>query len=194
MLHKDVLNLLFPCELGGDHQLDMEVEGTALDRAMASALQLRLEMFPDTTELLLERWEKVYGIIPDPAKPLFQRQQLLRAKYNARGGISRRHLQAALRPFVGYDVEIEEYHVARCDDPNTLTDDQLFALDPALIWQFRIYIDNTLLQTAGYNPADIQRIINEMKPAHTQGILDTGTAGFFCDNPDSLTDLTFLAL
>ena len=194
MSHSDILKLLMPIYLDTCCDEDIELEGLHLDLAQASAEVLLTEMFPGTAEILLSRWEEIYGILVDESKPLFQRRQNLLAKINARAGLSRIHIQTALRPYVGYDVDIEEYHVPRCDDPGTLTDDERYAMDDQLIWQFTVYIDNSLLQTVGYAAADIQKIIDQVKPAHTQGILNTGIAGFFADHPDSLTDSTLLAL
>jgi uncharacterized protein YmfQ (DUF2313 family) len=150
-------------------------------------------MFPDTTDELLTDWERVYGLVQADL-PLFQRLQNFLSAYRREPRLDVPYMKEVVRPFVGYDVEVEEYMVFRCDDPRCLTDHDKYALDEDYVFQFTVIIDNALIQTVGYDPAAVQTAMNKAKPAHTNGVLDTGSAGFFCDDPNSLTDLTLLAI
>lgn len=196
MRYLDLLKLLLPHGAYSDsdtsgHGKDLSVHAEGLNACQANADALFSEIFPDAADALLEDWERVYGLSQSD-KPGFQRLQTLLAIINARGGLSVPHIQAALKPFIGIDAQIEEYMVFRCDDPRCLTDYSKYGTEEDYIYQFRVFVDNGLLQTVGYNAATIQEVINRIKPAHTTGILDTGQYGFFCDDPASLTDLTLL--
>jgi uncharacterized protein YmfQ (DUF2313 family) len=191
--NEDVLKLLLPIELGGSDADDRAVEGKHIDHIIELSDQLLKEMFPDDTDELLTDWERVYGLVQADL-PLFQRLQNFLSAYRREPRLDVLYIKEVVRPFVGYDVEVEEYMVFRCDDPRCLTDDDKFALEEDHVFQFTVIIDNALIQTVGYDPAAVQTAMNKAKPAHTNGVLDTGSAGFFCDDPNSLTDLTLLAI
>lgn len=193
MLHKDILKLLFSFELGGEFEKDIEIEGKHLDAAQVRAEDILKEIFSDTAVDLLSAWERVYALYQSEL-PLYQRIQNLLTAVRKKNRLDIKYLQSIVYPFVGYDVEITDYMIFRCDDPRCLTDSDVYAFDNDLIWQFTIKIDNALVQTPGYNPALVQTAIDDAKPAHTRGVLDTGTYGFFCDDTNSVTDLTLLAL
>lgn len=193
----ELLKLLLPYGVYSDvseaeYLKDLSVHADALELCQDNSEALLNECFPDSTDQFLSSWERVYGLNQSD-KPAFQRFQNLLAAVNARGGVSRAYIQGALRPFVGYDVEIEEYMVFRADDPRCLTDGDKYALDENYVFQFAVKIDNALITTIGYDSAAVQEAINRVKPAHTTGLLDTGSYGFFCDSVNSLTDLTLLA-
>lgn len=192
MSHKDVLNKLIPLDLEGDADLDLEVEGKQLDEVQARGDDLLVEMFPNTTAELLPDWEELYDL-KQAEKPDFQRSQNLLSAVNDRGGITNAVIVEAVRPFVGYDVVVEEYMVFRCDDPRSLTDSGLYAFDEDGLYTTTVYIDNALITTDGYDPAAVIVAINKVKQSHVNVVLDTGLYGFFCDDPNSLTDLTLLA-
>ena len=67
MSHKDALTLLFPDKnIAGSATFvgDVTVEGDALDNAQALAGALLLEEFGDTTDQLIDSWERVLGLPP----------------------------------------------------------------------------------------------------------------------------------
>ena len=107
MLHKEILQLLFPLALGGVHELDQLVEGALLDRVQQRIQDLSLEMFPDTCSETIDRWEERYGIIPNQLLNLQQRRALVIAKKNARGSLSKPFF-IQLAANLGYDVTIDE--------------------------------------------------------------------------------------
>lgn len=192
--HRNVLKLLFPIELGGDFDTDIEIEGAHLDAVQANAEILLAEIHPDTTVKLLSRWEEIYGLAVNELTPEYLRRQSLMAKINTDIGISAAALQKAIKRIIGYEPVVENYHVPRCDDPFTLTDHERFAFDDNLVYQITVNIDNGLVTEPGYSKAVVQLTINDIIPAYAIGILDTGEYGFFCDDSGSLTDLTLIAI
>lgn len=196
MTYLELLKLLLPhgaysgSDLSG-HGKDLSVHAGGLDGCQGNADALFGEISPDTASALLEDWERVYGL-EQSEKPVFQRLQNLLSAINARGGLSRAHIRASLRPFTGYDVDIEEFMVFRCDDPRCLTDSGMSAMEENQVFKFFVRVDPAQVKTAGYSLGMIQGMVDRIKPAHTQGIVDSGQYGFFCDDPSSLTDLTLL--
>ena len=105
--NKDALRLLFPVELGGDHDADLQVDADSLDRSQVSAEVLLVEMFPDQAVATLADWERVVGIAPGPDDPLqFRRDQVVR-KIRDRGGLSISYF-LSLAQVLGYTVQIVE--------------------------------------------------------------------------------------
>lgn len=196
MTYLDILKLLLPHGTYSDsdtsgHGKDISVHADGLSACQVNAESLLSEIFPDAADALLEDWERVYGLT-QADKPTFQRLQNLLGIINARGGLSRSHIQAALRPFTGYDADIDEFMVFRCDDHRCLTDSGMYAMDEDQIFRFFVRVDPARIQTVGYNLGMVQDVVNLIRPAHTQGIVDSGQYGFFSDDPNSLTDLTLL--
>lgn len=196
MTYLELLRLLLPhgCYSDSDlseHLKDLTVLAGGLDGCQGNADALFGEIFPDTAATLLADWERVYGLTQTD-KPTFQRLQNLLAIINIRGGLSVPHIQAAVRPFIGCDADINEFMVFRCDDTRCLTDSGMYAMEAEQAFKFFVRVDPAKVKTAGYNLGTIQEVINRVKPAHAQGIVDSGQYGFFCDDPNSLTDLTLL--
>ncbi|MDR3631549.1 MAG: DUF2313 domain-containing protein [Desulfocapsaceae bacterium] len=105
--NKDALSLLFPLELTGDHEADLQIDADSLDRAQASAEVLLAEVFADQAAVLLTDWERVVGIMPGPDDPLqFRRDQVVR-KIRDRGGLSVSYF-LSLAQALGYEVQIIE--------------------------------------------------------------------------------------
>jgi uncharacterized protein YmfQ (DUF2313 family) len=92
VLHKQALKLLFPLSLGGDHLVDLALEGSWLDRVQTRAGVLLLEMIPGSCNETLPDWERVLGL-PDPCTgplPTVElRRQAAAAKDASGGGLSR---------------------------------------------------------------------------------------------------------
>lgn len=196
--YKELLKLLLPHGVYSDsddstHGKDLSAHGGGLDACQGDADALVGEIFPDATSALLDDWERVYGL-EQLDKPTFQRLQNLLSMINARGGLSRAHIQAALRPFAGYDVGIDEFMVFRCDDPRCLTDSGMYAMEEDQVFKFFVRVSPAQVKTAGYSLGMTQEVVNRVKPAHTQGIVDSGQYGFFCDDLNSLTDLALIGI
>ena len=109
MLHRDTLTLLFPTELSGDHQADIELEGAALDVVQAQADQLLLEMFPGTAYELLEKWEKVYGVPAKVGDSLQQRRSRVLQKMRELGRLDIPYF-IELAAGLGITIIVDELH------------------------------------------------------------------------------------
>lgn len=107
MSHKDTLDSLIPVKLGGCYEQDLTVEGNALDDLKASADSLLLEMFPDTTTRMIDRWEARLGIPTVETDQLAVRQQRVAAKWRALGGMSVPFF-TALAASMGFQITITE--------------------------------------------------------------------------------------
>jgi uncharacterized protein YmfQ (DUF2313 family) len=89
--HYDVLKKLFPLDVGGDFDLDLDIEGRALDLAENSAMVLHDEIFPDTSTVrtegnprgCLQDWERTYGVTPADGATQEQRIAVVMAKIRA---------------------------------------------------------------------------------------------------------------
>lgn len=87
--------------------------GTALDDVCAVAEQLRYETNASTAELLLEYWERRYGLSVDNSLTIEQRRTRILAKTQSRGPCNPARLSAAVSAALGgVKVEITE-NVAR---------------------------------------------------------------------------------
>lgn len=75
--------------------------GTILDDVYGLAEKLRYETSPATTELLLDYWEKHYGIPVNPRLTTSQRQTILIAKIQERGPINPTRLAASVSASLG---------------------------------------------------------------------------------------------
>ena len=171
MTHHDILKLLFPTEIGGVFDADITIEGSYLDALTASADSLSDEMFPDTANVTITDWERVYAILPDPAATLDQRRLTILQKVRANIGSLTPASFVALAATVGYVVTIEELPK---NSPG---------FGPESIWVWRVHVPTAQEQvdyfTAGdsaagdlltdwASSATLEGIINELKPAHTE--------------------------
>lgn len=83
--------------------------GKALGKVEAIAESLRTETIPTTAVLLLDYWEKHYGIPTNTSMTPTQRQERLRAKILGRGPCNPYRLAAAISAALGgVEVDIEE--------------------------------------------------------------------------------------
>jgi len=172
---KDTLRLLFPVELGGEHDADLDLDAKHLDTAQANAETLLAEMFPDTTNQLLAEWERVYGVTPGPDDPLqYRREQVVR-KIRERGGLSIPYF-LALAEAMGYVVEIVE-PVPFMSDWGC-ADDELFDESVVYQWGLTIYNQPVYEFCADNSCADelllwfneqgvLEELFRQLKPAHT---------------------------
>ncbi|MDP2166775.1 MAG: DUF2313 domain-containing protein [Thermodesulfovibrionales bacterium] len=170
MFHKDVLRLLFPLELGGVFDADLELEGKHLDDAEGRAGDLLNETFPDEALELMPDWERVYEL--SPGETLQERRDRLVAKIKELGGLSREYF-IAIAAALGYTIEIIEYGpfragVGRAGDP--VGDGNQW------IWKVKGVSQNTYYFRAGQSTcgerlggalAGLEAVLDELKPAHT---------------------------
>ena len=171
----DALRLLFPLELRGDHDADLEIDARSLDRVQASAETLLAEMFPDTALTLLPARERVLGLTPGPDDPLQFRRDLVLRKIRDRGGLSIPYF-TDLAATLGYAIAIIEPIPSMVGW--TSADDEL--VDEAANGQWGVEMpsvplyyacadetcaDEPLLWWTGNTP--LEDLLTELKPAHT---------------------------
>jgi uncharacterized protein YmfQ (DUF2313 family) len=168
MLHKDILKLLFPLELSGHHEADLQLEGAHLDYALDRAGQLLAEVFPDLTDELMSDWERICGLIPGDNDTLQLRRQRLVAKMRETGCLSIPYF-IQLAANLGFTITIEEL-------PKNYTG---YGDESVFLWRITVQdIETTVYyfrageSRAGellswWGVAELEDIINDLKPAHT---------------------------
>lgn len=180
MSHKNALKLLFPLELSGDFDADIEIEGKHLDEVQSRAEDLLNEMFPDQSFELLTDWERVCGLIPGAEDTLQLRRDRVIRKLRERGGLSREYF-IALAADLGYTVTIEELQPFTCGINRC--GDRLFVEEIRFVWRVAVsgqsvYYFRTGQSSAGerlvwWNAVqELEDLFNDLKPAHTFIIFD----------------------
>lgn len=173
--HNNVLRLLFPVELGGDHDADLELEGKSLDTAQSVADQLLQEMFPDRALWLLPRWEAVLGINPEEDEPLQSRRDKVVKKIRERGGLSLPYFKRLIET-LGYQVEIEKlvpFMAGWSSAGDTIYDESILHLWGTKILNQPVYEFRAGESAAGesllwWNPQTyLENMLVDLKPAHT---------------------------
>lgn len=115
--------------------------GTALGEICAIAEQLRYETTPATASLLLDYWERAYGMATDPSLTIEQRRAKIIAKTQSRGPANPARVAAAVSAALG-GVEVD---ITENVDTNT------FRVN------IREYVESIVPAVA---------VIERMKPAH----------------------------
>jgi uncharacterized protein YmfQ (DUF2313 family) len=169
MSHKDVLKQLFPIELGGVHDADLEIEGSHLDEALARSEQLLREVFPDTAGECIADWERVCAITPGAEDPLQLRRQRVVAKLLSRGGLSVAYF-THLAEEMDYTITIEELAPSVESHGN----------ESVFIWRVTVHDTEGVYHfRAGQSRAGerllwwtaltgLEGLFTDLKPAHTQ--------------------------
>ena len=170
MSHKTILQQLFPIQLAGVFEADIEIEGKHLDDALDKAALLIAEMYADTCSDTIEDWERVCGVTPGESDTLQIRRNRVVAKLMATGRLDKQYfidLAAALG--------------------TTITIDELDAGDDGYgdegIWAWRVNVTDQESTTTYFRAGDsvagdylmswvddlgLEELFNELKPAHTQ--------------------------
>ena len=117
-----------------------QVIGLVMGEVLAFAEDLRKEAQPGTAVLLLDQWERHYGIVPDDSMTPAQRQARLMRHTSNRSPASPARLAAAVAGYLGFAVTIEEN-----------TADNTFTV---------VLLDGT----ADLEP--VEELLKPMKPAH----------------------------
>jgi len=166
--HRDVLRLLFPVEMGGDFEKDLELEGKLLDEAQARAEELLREIFPDTANELLSEWERVCGLTPGASDPLALRRERVIQKLRELGRLDRAYY-VALAATMGFAISIEEL------PPNV----EGHGEESIFIWRIHVAGTPVYYFRAGESRAGerlcwwpaataLEGLFQDIKPAHTQ--------------------------
>ncbi|KAF0145128.1 MAG: phage protein [Nitrospirae bacterium] len=180
MLHKDALKLLFPLDLGGEFERDIELEGKQLDLAQARVDDLLKEMFPDGAYELLCCWERVCGITPGADDTLQMRRDTVIRKLREIGRLDRKYF-IDVAAAMGYTITIEELHPFMAG--LSYAGDTLYVEESIFIWLVRIAGQSLYYFRAGQSSAGerllwwpvqtvLENILNDLKPAHTYIIFD----------------------
>lgn len=175
MSHKDVLTLLFPLNLEGHHQTDLELEGAVLDRIAASAEQLPLIISPETAGNYLVDWERVLAITPATDATVSERITECLFRLRALGRLDKQYY-IQLAGAIGYDISITEPKPLMA---NWMEAGQsVMANEVRWIWQVTIDGGFTQYARAGAMAAGdpimwfrdktkLETMLEELKPAHT---------------------------
>lgn len=107
MLHSNALTLLIPLQLGETSTADLAIEGSHLDNADTAAEVLLIEMRPDLSDALLERWEKVYGLVLFSGDSLADRRTRIVQKLRGIGRLDRAFF-VELAAGIGLTIFIQE--------------------------------------------------------------------------------------
>lgn len=180
MLHKDALKLLFPIELQGDFEKDIELEGEYLDNAQSRAEQLMEEMFPDAAYELLRDWERVCGLVPGADDPMLLRRDKVIKKLRELGGLSRAYF-INLASSLGYTITIEELRPFMAGWGRA--GDTLYIYESIWIWRVKVSGQALYYFRAGQSAAGerllwwpaqsaLEDVLKDLKPAHTYVIFD----------------------
>lgn len=175
MTHKDVLKLLFPIELSGDFDKDIELEGGFLDAAQERVEDLLKEIFVDQSYELIADWERVCGLTPNADDTMQIRRERIINKIRERGGLSRAYFIDIISAF-GYIITIEEYmpFMAGCGRAG----DAVYTQKVIYVWRVKAPSQTLYYFRAGQSAAgerllwwpniqNLEDIMNELKPAHT---------------------------
>lgn len=175
MSYKDILKSLVPVEIGGDFDKETEAIAAALERTDAVVNGLLDEIFPDTANLALEDWERVYGIVPEANEATTSRRNRVIGMIRARGGLSRQYF-IGLAAALGFTITITEYEIFRAGISRA--GDPVYDEEYAFRWLVTIFGLPEHLFRAGisragdpvsyYTPgAVLENLFDELKPAHT---------------------------
>ena len=134
---------------------------------------------------LLTEWEQVYGLPVDTTMSDASRQARLVAFARASISGTPQSIESAVAAYTGTCTVVESIA------------SEVWATDPLhlpatrrLVFQFAVVVPIGFAS----NPtkaAQVRAIVDRMKPAHTNYNV-TNHVGFFCDDADSLTDVTVL--
>jgi uncharacterized protein YmfQ (DUF2313 family) len=159
MSHEKVIRQLFPIELGGDFDDDVEIEGKHLDDLQTNAEELHKEMFPDTTDVCIGDWERFLDITPPESATLQERRDAVIAKLREEGGLSEDYF-INLADGLGYTITITGYTgkpfvfgLSRCNA-------KLGSQGSCWTWK---------VTTAGPGPIqELEDKLNDLKPADSE--------------------------
>jgi uncharacterized protein YmfQ (DUF2313 family) len=185
MSHKDVLKQLFPIDLDGVFQDDINLEGQNLDNARSSAEDLLDVMFlSGGLETFLSDWERVFNIVPASGDTPELRKERIIAALRKVGGLSKPYF-IQLADSLGYTVtitdNIEEFRPFMTGWGRS--GDRLYKYE--VIWIWKVHVINRTLHyfEAGISEAgnllltwqsdeELESLFTELKPAHTYVLFD----------------------
>lgn len=171
----NVLRQLMPVEMGAESDLDLQIEGQVLDRAEASAAALFRNLFADSCFELLDRYESLLGLTPNPEASTGVRRAAVVAKLRERGGVSIPYFKT-LSEGLGYEIEIEEPVAAMCGWAEC--GDELLE-DTPYYWEVHVTSGEITTYDSymgecrcgdrllDFDAEDLDRLFDDLKPAET---------------------------
>jgi len=182
MNHADILKLLFPAEIVGECEADIETEGAQLDAVQTSAEDVLNEMFADVTYRLLTSYERAYGLTPEDGDPLQVRRRALLRKMREIGGLSRAYFIGIAASY-GIEITIDEFMPFMCGWNRA--GDSLAPEEVIWLWQVNAPETTEYYFRAGESVAGerlgwwmagiLEAIFEELKPAHTKILFTYGS-------------------
>jgi hypothetical protein len=137
----DYLPLYYADVIPADNVIDREAdEVAALNSAVYGVLN---QFFVDTATWNIARWERIFGVVPDEAKPIEQRRSVIKSKLRGVGTVTPALVESVAEAYDNGDVTVTESNA-------TYT------------------ITITFVSTLGVPPnmTDIQAAIRDILPAH----------------------------
>lgn len=152
----DALRQLWPIEPEGIDE-DLTVPGNRLDAHMALLDDMEAEMHPATATLeTIDRWERDYGLAPDPGDTLETRRTRAIAAMRSTGGLNRPYF-IALAAAMGYAVTISTSTPFVCGE--SVCGDELGVEDIGACW---------IVTVDAAGPADeLEEKFQKLRPAWT---------------------------
>ncbi|MCY7486052.1 putative phage tail protein [Paenibacillus alvei] len=124
------------------HEL-LNAETVVIEELKGRYTEFKAQPIIDTVTYTIDRWERIFGITPDPQKPIEHRREQVKAKARGAGTVTKAHIKNVIEAYTNGEVEIIEH--------------------PAE-YRFEIKFVNKY----GRPPRieDVKAIIEQIKPAH----------------------------
>lgn len=160
-------------------EADLLAVGTELAASHDTVLRAVAQAHPGSATDLLDELEEQYGLPPGGDLATATRQQRLLAKMRALRAGTENAILATVRtlaPTATY-VGVDWFDVTS---------------QPLAVHRFAFVIPVAKWNDAGTRTS-LRGAVEQQKPAHTEGLVTT-QVGFFCDDPNSLTDRDLLRI
>jgi hypothetical protein len=155
-------------------QRELMVEGAGLGFAWSKLAELEDDFLPDRATGHLPRWEEALRLEPGPADLIAARRARCVSFLRKVHGFGVEQIKEALAPVL--DCQPSDLEIIENDNTGP---------DPDQVFQWFVYRPSSVPGRPDFITA--QRMLDEMKPAHTRGIIGQRTSLRF-DDPESLFD------
>lgn len=163
---------------------DLRAQGGAAALARATIRRALAQAHPSTATDLLPELEEEYGLPNGAVLPTAERQQLLLAKYRARGDGSLLALATTTLTLV---AEADLVTIAAADVEDT---------DPAAVFNLVVLVSQATMNDAGLR-ARVDALLAQQATGHVRWTFGRGDGPdidpFLCDRADSACDYDLLA-
>lgn len=181
---RELLYLLLPDGYARDGKrlnAELQAEGNMLASVERSAQDVLNGVMPFTAVALLSDWERVLGLSVSNGMTIQARRQLIMAKLNETGGLSRSYF-IRLAKSLGYDITIDEPEPFRCG--RNRCGDRLWIPEIVWVWivniqdgqvpvyRFRCGSSATGERLMSFGQNMLESIFRDLKPAHTQVVFN----------------------